>query len=120
MLIYFPQNTVQSAVDALATFPSLKNVLIVPRSPRADNELLADVSEYGNDMLVSQIASTGLGSIKRGSMKSIPCKTVCDKNDLFGSGPKRDLIHMRGPRGRHLYTDAIVQSIRSNGLSIKI
>ena len=105
----------QCAVDALATFFSLKNVLIVPRSPRADNELLADVSEYGNDMLVSQIASTGLGS-----MKSIPCKTVCDKNDLFGSGPKRDLIHMRGPRGRHLYTGAIVQSIKSNGLSIKI
>ena len=119
-MIYFPQNTVRCAVDALASFPSLRNVLILPRSPRADNELLADVSEYGNDMLVTQIASTGLGSIKLGSMKSIPCKTASDKSELFGSGPKRDLIHMRGPSGRHLYTNAIVQSIRSNGLSMKI
>ena len=55
----------QCAVYAMANFPSLKNVLIIPRSPRTDEELLADVSEYGNDMLVSQIASTGLSSIKR-------------------------------------------------------
>ena len=119
-LIYFPQNTVECAVNALATFPSLRNVLILPRSPRADDQLLADVSEYGNKMLVSQIACTGLASIKLGSMESIPCQTVSDKSELFGSGPKRDLIHMRGPRGRHLYTGAIVQSIKSNGLSIKI
>ena len=111
---YFPQNTVECAVDALATFPSLRNVLIIPRSPRADDELLAEVSEYGNEMLVSQIASTGLASIKLGSMESIPCITVSEKSDL----PKRDLIHMRGPRGRQLYTGAIVQSIKSNGLSI--
>ena len=75
----------QCAVHAMANFPSLKNVLIIPRSPRADDELLAEVCEYGNDMLVSQIASTVLSSIKLGSMESIPCKTVCEKSDLFGS-----------------------------------
>ena len=82
---YFPQNTVQCAVYAMANFPSMKNILIIPRSPRADDELLADVSEYGNDMLVSQIASTGLSSIKLGSMESIPCKTVSEKSYLFES-----------------------------------
>ena len=82
---YFPQNAVQCTVYAMANFPSMKNVLIIPRSARADDELLADVSEYGNDMLVSQIASTVLSSIKLGSMESIPCKTVFEKSDLFGS-----------------------------------
>ena len=55
---YFPLE--RCAVYAMAN-PSLKNVLIIPRSPRADDELLAEVCEYGNDMLVSQIASTVLG-----------------------------------------------------------
>ena len=82
---YFPQNAMQCTVYAMANFPSMKNVLIIPRSARADDELLADVSEYGNDMLVSQIVSTVLSSIKLGSMESIPCKTVCEKSDLFGS-----------------------------------
>ena len=82
---YFPQNAVQYAVYAMANLPSMKNVLIIPRITRADDELLVDVSEYGNDMLVSQIASTVLSSIKLGSMESIPCKTVCEKSDLFGS-----------------------------------
>ena len=63
----------------MANFPSLKNVLIIPRSPRTDDELLADVSEYGNNMLVSEIA------IKLESMESIPCKTISEKSDLFGS-----------------------------------
>ena len=107
------------AVDALLNFPTLKNVLIIPRSPRADDELLAAVSEYRNDMLVSLIASTGHKAIKLGSMESIPCKTESEKNYLFGYGPRRDLIHMSGPRGRDLYTDAIIQSIRASGLSIK-
>ena len=65
----------QCAVYAMANFPSLKNVLIIPRSPRTDEEL-ADVSEYGNNMLVSEIASIGVSSIKLESMESIPCKTV--------------------------------------------
>ena len=63
----------------MANFPSLKNVLIIPRSPRTDDELLADVSEYGNNMLVSEIA------IQLESMESIPCKTNSEKSDLFGS-----------------------------------
>ena len=77
--------SVHCTVYAMANFPSMKNVLIIPRITRADDELIADVSEYGNDMLVSQIASTVLSSIKLGSMESIPCKTVCEKSDLFGS-----------------------------------
>ena len=76
---YFPQNAVQCAVYAMTNFPSLKNVLIIPRSPRTDEELLADVSEYGNNMLVSEIASIGVSSIKLESMESIPCKTVSEK-----------------------------------------
>ena len=75
----------QCAVYAMANFPSLKNVLIIPRSPRTDEELLAHVSEYGNNMLVSEITSTGVSSIKLESMESILCKTVSEKSDLFGS-----------------------------------
>ena len=78
-------DTMQCAVYAMANFPSLKNVLIIPRSPRTDEELLAHVSEYGNNMLVSEIASIGVSSIKLESMESIPCKTVSEKSDLFRS-----------------------------------
>ena len=41
-------NTIAVAVSALKECPSLKNVLIIPRSPRADDELLEDLSKYAN------------------------------------------------------------------------
>ena len=89
---YFPLE--RCAVYAMANFPSLKNVLIIPRSPRTDEELLAHVSEYGNNMLVSEITSTGVSSIKLESMESIPCKTVSEKSDLFGSRHNKKFAHI--------------------------
>ena len=109
-------NTVSVAVSALEEFPLLKNILIIPRSPRADSKLLEDLSNYANDVLVSAIASTGLPNIKLGSVASIPCKTELEKTELFGSGPKSDLLHMKGVRGGDLYTEAIVTAIYDTGL----
>ena len=111
-------NTVRCAVSALANFPFLKNILIIPRSPRADDMLLSEVSEHGNKCLFSAIASTGLPSIKLGSSNSIPCQTRSEINDLFGDCARRDLIHMRGPKGRDLYTEAIRLAIQANSLGI--
>ena len=110
------ETTVNCAVSAFTICPTLRSVLILPRSPRADNVVASDVSEYGNDSLVPAIFQTGHSNIKLGSMKSIPVKTAEEIKDLFGSG---DFIHMRGEKGRDLYTMAIISSIRSNGLSIK-
>ena len=110
-------NTVSVAVSALEEFPSLKNILIIPRSPRADSKLLEDLTNYANYILVSAIANTGLPNIKLGTMASIPCKTELEKTELFGAGPKSDLLHMKGARGGELYTDAIVTSIKENNLS---
>lgn len=109
-------NTVQVAVSALAEFPSLRHVLIIPRTPRLDDELLGDVSMYGNDCLESAIADTGLENIKLGCLSSIPYKTEMEIKELFGAGPKRDLLHMRGVRGRDLFTQAMIKSIKDSGL----
>ena len=113
------ENTVNCAVDALANCPSLRSVLILPRSPIADDLVLSDISKYGNDALVPAIFETGLPNIKLGSMESIPVSTDKDIIDLFGSAPKSDRIHMRGSLGRDLYTEAILISLQSTGLSIK-
>ena len=105
-------NTVQVAVSALAEFPSLRNVLIIPRTPRIDDALLGDVSMYGND--------DGLENIKLGSLSSIPYKTEMEINELFGAGPKSDLLHMRGLRGRDLFTQAIIKSIKDSGHGLSL
>ena len=114
------ENTVKCAVDAFSICPTLRTVLILPRSPRADDLTLSDISNYGNDVLTTAVSKTGLSNIKIGSMASIPVKSEDDIINLFGApSPKRDLIHMRGKFGRMLYTEAILISIKSNGLSTK-
>ena len=112
-------NTVKCAVEAFAICPSLRSVLILPRSPRVDDLVLSDISKYGNDALVPAVFETGLSNIKLGSMESIPVSTDSDILNLFGSASNTDFIHMRGARGRDLYTEAILRSLQSNGLSIK-
>ena len=112
-------NSVQIAVSALQNYPTLKRVLILPRSPRKDCAHLSDLSEHANTVLSQAVANSGFkDKIKIGSMDCIKTATQDQIYDLYGSrfSTKCDFLHMRGPRGQELYTQAIVQSIKSNDL----
>ena len=43
------QNVVEAAKEALKMSFSLKEIIIIPRSPRIDDDKLAAVSDYAND-----------------------------------------------------------------------
>ena len=43
------QNVVEAAKEALKMSFSLKEIVIIPRSPRIDDDKLAAVSDYAND-----------------------------------------------------------------------
>ena len=100
---------VEAAKEALKMSFSLKEIIIIPRSPRIDDDKLAAVSDYANDCLFPLVAETADKRIKLGSVNSVPFKSEADKMDLFGLNG--DGIHMRGRKGIAYYTDAIIDSI---------
>ena len=103
------QNVVEAAKEALKMSFSLKEIIIIPRSPRIDDDKLAAVSDYANDCLFPLVAETLDKRIKLESVNSVPFKSEADKTDLFGLNG--DGIHMRGRKGTAYYTDAIIDSI---------
>ena len=103
------QNVVEAAKEALKMSFSLKEIIIIPRSPRIDDDKLAAVSDYANDCLFPLVAETADKRIKLGSVNSVPFKSEADKTDLLGLNGDR--IHMRGRKGTAYYTDAIIDSI---------
>ena len=114
------QNTVNIAVAALRENKKLQNVLILPRSPRVDSEELKLLSDHGNTAAVEAVEKSGYQQqIKLGSMSTILAKTQDQMHQVFGSrfSPRYDGLHMRGHRGQQIYTRAILESIRSNGLN---
>ena len=52
------QNVVEAAKEALKMSFSLKEIIIIPRSPRIDDDKLAAVSDYANDCLFPLVAET--------------------------------------------------------------
>ena len=68
-----------------------------------------------------EVEKSGLeDKIKIGSLSTIQLETERHIVEIFGSRSSVgvDLHHMRGPKGGGKYTEAIVQSLRNNGLSI--
>ena len=79
------------------------------------------LSEYANSILKIEVEKSGLeDKIKIGSLSTIQLKTERHLVEIFGSRSSVgvDLHHMRGRKGGGKYTEAIVQSLRNNDLSI--
>lgn len=115
------KNTVNIAVAALRENRKLQNVLIIPRTPRVDSEELKLLSDHANTAVIEAIGKSGYEQqIKLGSMSTILTNTQDQIHQVFGSrySPRYDGLHMRGYRGQELYTRAICDSIRSNGLNV--
>ena len=99
----------------------LRNVLTLPCSPRRGSTLLNQLSEYANSILKIEVEKSGLeDKIEIGSLSTIQLETERHLVEIFGSRSSVgvDLHHMRGQKGWEKYPEAIVQSLRNNGLSI--
>ena len=99
----------------------MRNLLILPRSPRRDSTLLNQLSGYANSILKIEVEKSDLeDKIKIGLLSTIQLETERHIVEIFGSRSSVgvDFHHMRGPKGGGKYTDAIVPSLRNNGLSI--
>ena len=98
----------------------MRNLLILPRSPRRDSTLLNQLSGYANSILKIEVEKSDLeDKIKIGLLSTIQLETERHIVEIFGSRSSVgvDLHHMRGPKGWEKYPKAIVQSLRNNGLS---
>ena len=92
----------------------MRNLLILPRSPRRDSTLLNQLSGYANSILKIEVEKSGLeDKIKIGSLSTIQLETERHIVEIFGSRSSVgvDLQYMRGPKGGEKYTEAIVQSL---------
>ena len=79
------------------------------------------LSGYANSILKIKVEKNDLeDKIKIGLLSTIQLETERHIVEIFGSRSSVgvDLHHMRGPKGGGKYTDAIVPSLRNNGLSI--
>lgn len=108
------RNSVNVVKAAFLQNRNLRNVFILPRSPRRDSTLLNQFSEYANSILKIEVEKSGLeDKIKIGSLSTIQLETERHIVEIFGSRSSVgvDLHHMRGPKGGGKYTEAIVQSL---------
>ena len=110
--------TVAILEGALRTTPTLQSVLVLPRPPRADSELLSELSEYSNSLTAAAIQSSLLSTqIIMGTNSSFKCESSEDVLKIFGAKTsKNDGIHFRGSDGPSLYTNSIVHNIRIAGM----
>ena len=93
----------------------MRNLLILPRSPRRDSTLLNQL-HFEDRVEKSDLED----KIKIGLLSTIQLETERHIVEIFGSRSSVgvDLHHMSGPKGGGKYTEAMVQSLRNNGLSI--
>ena len=83
--------------------------------------MLNQLSKYANSILKIEVEKGSLDdNIEIGSLSTIQLETERHIVEIFVSRSSVgvDLHHMRGPKGGGKYTEAIVQSLRNNGLSI--
>ena len=110
--------TVAILEGTLRTNPTLQSILVLPRPPRADSDLLSELSEYSNSLTAAAIQSSLLSNqITMGTNSRFKCESIEDAIKIFG--PKtsnNDGIHFRGSDGPSMYTDSIVHNIRIAGM----
>ena len=80
------RNLVNVVKAAFLQNRNLRNVLILPRSPRRDSTLLNQLSEYANSILKIEVEKSGLeDKIKIGSLSTIQLETERHIVEIFGS-----------------------------------
>ena len=114
---------VQTSLETLAIvekaihdFPSLEKAVLVELPPRADSERLSELVEFANFVLKSAVEKSKYrNKITIASLYSLYAQS---EYDIFGSSssPRSDGIHMRGRRGSRLFTDCILNAVKSAGL----
>ena len=105
---------------ALKDFPNLEKAVIVELPPRADSHRLSELVEFANFVLKSSVEK----SKYRNQISIASLDPLYDHSEyaIFGSpsSPKSDGIHMRGNRGSRLYTDCILNAVKSAGLGSSV
>ena len=114
------RNTLAVVEQALRVHPSLQKAIILEHLPRADNDHLGRLSEHSNNVLREIVALSNLRNrITIASSKALECNTEAKIVKMFGArdSPRSDGIHLMGENGKQLYTDFVVDSIRSANLA---
>ena len=112
-------NMVKTAEKALHTYPNLKFVLITERAPRHDN--MRKLSQFSNKELHRHLEN----SLYKHKIK-IGFHTLDfegEERDLvYGSmltNTKPDGYHLRGPNGKHSFTQSLLNIFNKAGLNKK-
>ena len=106
--------------QALRVNPSLQKVVILEHLPRADSDHLNDLSQHSNTVLREAAAASNLkDKIMIASSRHLECTNEQKTIDMFGArdSPRSDGIHLVGDHGRQLYTDFVLNSLKSANLA---
>ena len=105
------------AERALRENPTLKKLVLMEYPPRADNAQLADISQYSNKVLRTEVNKSELSSqILVGSMESLKFSRLEEMVDRFGPRnvhPRYDGVHLRGSQGSSLFTECIISAVKA-------
>ena len=113
-------NTLTVVERALRVTPSLEKAVILEQLPRTDNDHLSALAQYSTTVLREAVINSSLkNKIIIASPKSLECKTEEDIVNLFGprDSPRSDGVHLVGEHGRQMYTDFILDSLKSAKLA---
>ena len=111
-------NTVAVVEEALKDFPGLERFLLLEYPPRADSERLSSLSEFSSFCLREAALRSKCGS--RIMVKPLECLNNASNYKVFGPtnrGPRFDGIHLRGNKGKHLFTNDIIFALESAGMT---
>ena len=116
MAVHTSLETLAVVEKALKDLPNLEKAVIVELPPRADSRRLSELVEFANFVLKSAVQKSKYRS--QISIASLDPLYEQSEYDIFGSpsSPRSDGIHMRGRPGSRLYTDCILDAVKSAGL----
>ena len=105
------------AERALRENPTLKKLVLMEYPPRADNAQLADISQYSNKVLRTEVNKSELSSqILVGSMENLKFSSLEEMVDRFGPRnvhPRYDGVHLRGSQGSRIFTECLISAVKA-------
>ena len=110
-------NMVGVAERALRENPTLKKLVLMEYPHRADNAQLAEISQYSNKVLRSEVNKSELScQILVGSMGNLKFSSLEEMVDRFGPRnvhPRYDGVHLRGSQGSRIFTECLISAVKA-------
>ena len=105
------------AEKALRENSTLERLVLMEYPPRADNPQLADISQYSNKVLRTEVNKSEFSKqILVGSLGNLKYSSLEEMVDRYGPRnvhPRFDGVHLRGSQGSQLFTECVIAAVKA-------